>query len=156
VPLLSAAGRGVSQIPLPPSLSQVDPLVDIPRQHLAAVRLGDWAGQRGPHLPALQRTNAGRPPQPSPFAALGAAAGGPNLNISALGANAPGGLTTGTPSFSSVGALGDGLAMAPDSLRRLDALLDIPVQELNAVRNGDLGNLTFTSNGVRGDLGLNP
>ncbi|PZG05147.1 putative T7SS-secreted protein, partial [Nonomuraea aridisoli] len=53
------------------------------------------------------------------------------------------------PAFRAGTGFGDGLMFAPDAVRRLDALLDTPIHELNAVRVGD-----WAAPAARGDLGL--
>ncbi|MEV5411197.1 putative T7SS-secreted protein [Thermopolyspora sp. NPDC052614] len=150
-------GRGLSQISLPPlATGQINALVDMPGHQLATVRLGDWAGPPT-NIPRPQFGNGSGLTSGPSFTGLGDLSAGPSLNTPTFNSYGSSDLATNVPNVTSVTTpLADNLAMAPEALRNLDALLDMPIRELNAIRSGDLGNLTFTSTGVHGDIGLNP
>jgi hypothetical protein len=58
------------------------------------------------------------------------------------------------PTFTVHNAFGEHITFAPAAARQIDALLDTPIHELNAVRMGDWANFTPTANGVHLDAGL--
>ncbi|MFJ6217300.1 hypothetical protein ACIQGZ_28805 [Streptomyces sp. NPDC092296] len=84
---------------------------------------------------------------------LGDWAGPRGLDIPSLSPGGPGASFSRPPAFTVHSALGEQLSFAPDALRRLDALLDTPIRELNSVRMGDWTNLATTPTGLRLDAG---
>ncbi|MET7305303.1 putative T7SS-secreted protein, partial [Embleya sp. NPDC005575] len=121
-PLLSAGGRGLSQIPTPPPLHGVGALPEMSLDKLAQIRAGDWSGFGANEL----RLNSLDLPT--------------NLTVTS-----PGGLHIPT-------SFGEVMQFAPDAVRRMDALLDIGARDLKMVQIGDWAKLPTPAGSTRLEL----
>lgn len=107
-PLIAAGGDVAAVVPAP-SARPVSSLLDLPGPDLARLRAGDWSGMRALDL-------------------AGTGPAGPGGSGAGLAAPAHFGVHT---------AFGDGMQFGPAAVRRLDALLDTPVQQVNGLRIGE-------------------
>ncbi|MFI1382785.1 hypothetical protein [Embleya sp. NPDC020886] len=121
-PLLSAGGRGLSQIPTPP-LHGVGALPEMPVGDLARIRAGDWSGFGANEL----RMNA------------------LDLPTTNLTVTSPGGLHV-------PASLGEVMQFAPDAVRRMDALVDLGARDMRMVQIGDWAKLPTPANSGRLEL----
>ncbi|MYV98707.1 hypothetical protein, partial [Streptomyces sp. SID3343] len=118
---LASAG-GRSLAQIPtPPLRGLDALTDMPIGDLAKIRVGDWAG------------------------------GGPgNLRLGDLPTNTN--LAPGSPSGLHIPtSFGEAMHFAPDAVRKMDALLDMPIHELGSIQIGDWAKLAAPAGTLRLD-----
>ncbi|MEC3992825.1 hypothetical protein VSR01_04395 [Actinacidiphila sp. DG2A-62] len=126
-PTVQAVGSGVSHIPTPATVHNVNPLVDIPTHDLAATRIqvDQWTNALGP--------------MPLPHAP------------GAAGFTAPGLLVPNPPALTIGTDFGAPLTFSHQASLRMDALLDIPVGKLSSVTIGDWATITHGADGVTVD-----
>ncbi|MEV5411071.1 hypothetical protein AB0K60_19800 [Thermopolyspora sp. NPDC052614] len=141
-PLVGALGRGAAAIPAPPAYK--DALRDMPPTY-GAMALGHNTN----FMVNMVRVD------PVDLATARRALDDFSLPPGAGGVLEP-------PPFTRAGQLGAttwrplGMLELEASLNVATRGLDMPIRELTAIRNGDLGGLTFTPHGVHGDLSPAP
>ncbi|WP_432836676.1 hypothetical protein [Dactylosporangium sp. CA-092794] len=118
MPILRGIGTAVGAIPTPPVAGHTaHALVDMSLQDLSRIRLGDWAGGHDLSMPSFALPQGG-----------------------ALHAPAPPSLTINT-------SLGDAFTLGRDAVRRVDALLDMPVAKLVSTTIGDWATVRLSAAG---------